>query len=274
MPLFTVDATKCGLCGRCVEACPAGLVGLTPGSPGPIPIDRGDGACFDCGHCVAACPTGAFAHRNASPEACLPIPENAAITAEQVGRLMRGRRSIRNFTGETVDRETMEELLDIARYAPSGCNAQPVHWLVLHDTSQVRRVSELTVAGLRQIAAREPASALSEVLRRLVSRWDEGIDVVARGAPHLILAYAPKDDPLAPSACVIAQTYLELAADAYGFGTCRMGLIDMTANAWPPLRQFLSLPADHVVWASMAIGRPAFPYVRIPPRKPLRITWR
>jgi len=223
---------------------------------------------------VAACPTGAFSHQNASPEACLPIPDDARITAEQIGQLMRSRRSVRNFTDEPLARELIAELLDVARFAPSGCNAQPVHWLVLHDTSQVRRASELAVGGLRQMLTQEPASLLSEVLRRLVSRWDEGVDVVARGAPHLILAHAPKDDPLAPSACIIAQTYLELAASAHGFGTCWMGLVDMTANTWPPLREFLALPPGHVVLASMAIGRPAFQYVRIPPRKQLRLMWR
>lgn len=53
-----------------------------------------------------------------------------------------------------------------------------------------------------------------------------------------------------------------------------MGLVDMTANTWPPLTEFLALPPDHAVLASMAIGHPAFRYARTAPRKALRITWR
>jgi nitroreductase len=223
---------------------------------------------------VAACPTEAFLHQNATPDQCLPIRDDLRIAAEQVGQLMRGRRSVRNFTNEPVARESIAELLDIARFAPSGCNSQPVHWLVIHDTKQVRKTSEMVVGGLRQMIEQEPASPLSVVLDRLVNAWDEGTDVVARGAPHLIIAHAPKADPLAPSACIIAQTYLELAASACGFGTCWMGLVDMTANTWPPLREFLALPPSHVVLASMAIGHPEFQYARIPPRRELRLTWR
>ena len=196
------------------------------------------------------------------------------MTGEQVGQLMRGRRSIRNFTDASVPRETIAGLLDIARYAPSGCNAQPVRWLVIHDTAKVRKIAELVVGGLRDRIEREPTSPLAEILGRLVKAWDEGVDVVTRGAPHLIIAHAPKADPMAPSACIIAQTYLELAASAHGVGACWMGLVEMTANEWPPLREFLAPPGGHAVLASMAIGIPEFPYVRIPPRQPLRVDWR
>jgi nitroreductase/NAD-dependent dihydropyrimidine dehydrogenase PreA subunit len=274
MMLFTVDEEKCDLCQVCVAACPAGLVGMTADASVPTPIDRGEGACFDCGHCVAACPTGAFSHENASADDCLPIREGLEISAEQVGQLMRGRRSVRNFTDEPMARETIADLLDIARYAPSGCNAQPVHWLVIHDTGKVRQISEMVVDGLRYMIEQDPASPLCEVLSRLIAAWDEGADVVARGAPHLILAHAPKEDPLSPSACIIAQTYLELAASAHGYGACWMGLVDMTANTWPPLREFLALPQGHAVLGTMAIGNPKFQYARIPPRKTLRVAWR
>ena len=274
MPLFTVDEEKCDLCQVCVSACPAGRVGITADASVPTPIDRGEGSCFECGHCVAACPTEALSHRNTTSGQCLPIRDELRISPAQIAQLMRARRSVRNFTDQSVARETIAELLDIARFAPSGCNAQPVHWLVVHDTKQVRQISQLVVGGLRHMIAQEPASPLGVVLGRLVDAWDRGADVVARGAPHLVMTHAPKTDPLAPSACTIAQTYLELAASAYGLGACWMGLIDMTANTWPPLRKLLALPPGHVVLASMAIGHPAFPYARIPPRKELRVAWR
>jgi nitroreductase/NAD-dependent dihydropyrimidine dehydrogenase PreA subunit len=274
MTFFSIDEMKCDLCRLCIAACPAGLVGLADDALVPSPVDRGEEACFSCGHCVAVCPTGAFSHRYATVDRCLPIRQDLRVTGEQVGQLMRSRRSVRNFTDEPVARETIAELLDIARFAPSGCNAQPVHWLVIHDSGKVRKIADLVVGGLRHRIDQEPISPLAVVLSRLVEAWDEGADVVTRGAPHLILAHAQEADPLAPSACTIAQTYLELAASAHGLGACWMGLVDMTANDWPPLREFLALPGGHLVLASMAIGNPKFQYVRIPPREPLRVTWR
>jgi NAD-dependent dihydropyrimidine dehydrogenase PreA subunit len=145
MSLFVVEEAKCGRCGLCVFACPAGLVKLIDSESVPRPVDGAEEACFECGHCVAACPSGAFAHRSATPEQCLPIREEWRIGPQQVGQLMRGRRSVRNYETRPVTRETIAELLDIARFAPSGCNTQPVHWLVIHDTDQVRRISALVV---------------------------------------------------------------------------------------------------------------------------------
>ena len=274
MVMFTVDEEKCDLCQVCVAACPAGLIGVSSGASVPTPLDPGEEACFDCGHCVAACPTGALSHQHATPEQCLSIREDLRVTAEQIGELMRSRRSVRNYEARAVSRDTLAELLDVARYAPSGCNAQPVHWLVVYDTAQVRRISGMVVDGLRQMIEQEPESPIHDVLERLVKAWDEGADVLSRGAPHLIIAHAPQADPLAASACTIAQTYLELAASAFGLGACWMGLVDMTANSWPPLEQCLALPEGHVVFGTMAIGHPKLRYARIPPRKALRVAWR
>ena len=274
MSLFTIDEEKCDLCLLCLAACRAGLIAVTGNGSVPSPVDHAEEVCFRCGHCVAVCPTGAFSHQYAPAEQCLPIRPELRITGEQAGQLMRSRRSVRNFTDKPVARDTITELLDIARFAPSGANAQPVHWLVIHDLAQVRQVPELVVGGLRHTLAQSPDSPLAAILSRLVKAWDEGINVITWGAPHLILAHALKANPLAPSACIIAQTYLELSASAHGLGACWMGLVDMTANDWPPLREFLALPAEHIVLASMAIGHPEFQYVRIPPREPLRVAWR
>lgn len=274
MSLFTVDKKKCRLCGICVAACPAGLVRINGHQSVPMPVESADEACFDCGHCVAACPNGALAHKNATPQQCLPLRKELRIGAAQVAQLLRGRRSVRNYKARPVARKTILELLDIARFAPSGCNSQPVHWLVIHDTQQVRRISAMVVDGLRDMLKQNPDLPIRDVLTRLLKAWDGGADIVSRGAPHLILAHAPQANPMAPSACIIAQTYLELAASAFGLGACWVGLVDMTANTWPPLRQFLKLPEGHAVFGTMAVGHPKFPYARIPPRHPLRVLWR
>jgi nitroreductase/NAD-dependent dihydropyrimidine dehydrogenase PreA subunit len=274
MALFSVAEDTCNLCGLCAAACPAGLVANGDGTAFPKPTDGADAECFHCGHCVAACPTGAFAHQHATPAQCLPIDDRLRVTPAQIGQLMRSRRSIRNFTTQPVTRQTIGELLDIARYAPSGCNLQPVHWLVVYDTEQVRRISGLVVDGLRQMIAQDRASPLAEILGRLVKAWDAGFNAVSRGAPHLMIAHAPQANPLSASACTIALTYLELAVSAFSLGACWMGLVDMTANTWPPLRELLALPHGHLVFGTLAIGHPEFPYVRIPPRNEVHVTWK
>jgi nitroreductase len=250
------------------------LIQLSDANPVPQSVEGGDEGCFLCGHCVAACPREALSHKYAAPAQCLPIRDDLRIGIEQVGQLLRSRRSIRNYEDRAVPRETIRELLDIARFAPSGCNSQPVHWLVVHDTTQVRQIAARVVDGLRNMLEQTPGLAIRDVLARLVQAWDDGVDVVSRGAPHLVMAHGPQANPLAQSAGIIAQTYFELAASASGLGTCWMGLIDMTANTWPPLQKLLGLPQGHIVLGTLALGYPRFKYSRIPPRCELRVAWR
>jgi len=42
-------------------------------------------------------------------------------------------------------KEKILDLLDIARYAASGGNGQPVEWIVVHDKKKVHRIAELTI---------------------------------------------------------------------------------------------------------------------------------
>ena len=54
--------------------------------------------------------------------------------AEDIGYYLQKRRSVRRFTDDAVSKEEILKILDIARYAPSGGNRQPIQWLVVHDT--------------------------------------------------------------------------------------------------------------------------------------------
>ena len=78
----------------------------------------------------------------------------------------------------------------------------------------------------------------------------------------------------AQTACVIALTYLELAASAFGLGTCWAGYFNAAATFWPPLQSALALPENHASYGAMMIGHPKFAYHRLPERKEADISWR
>ena len=48
-------------------------------------------------------------------------------------KVIRSRRSSRQFKDRPVERETVTRILDAARYAPSARNSQPWRFLVLSD---------------------------------------------------------------------------------------------------------------------------------------------
>jgi nitroreductase len=63
----------------------------------------------------------------------------------KVDRIMRGRFACRAFTGRPVPQQTITDILDVARFAPSGANIQPWRVYVVSGT----RKDEISCALLR-----------------------------------------------------------------------------------------------------------------------------
>ncbi len=51
-------------------------------------------------------------------------------------RLARMRRTVRKYTADPVSREAIENVLEAARWAPSGMNAQPLRYVVVMEANK------------------------------------------------------------------------------------------------------------------------------------------
>lgn len=74
------------------------------------------------------------------------------------------RRSVREYTGETIPREDLEMIVDAGRLAPSGHNTQPWDFIVVTEKRMIEKL---------KIAARwmENAGAIIAVVLDPTSRW-------------------------------------------------------------------------------------------------------
>ena len=195
-------------------------------------------------------------------------------TPEQVEHFLKSRRSIRVYEGKPVPREILAKLIDIARYAPSGSNMQPVHWLVIEDTKEVRRLTKVVADWMRSSIKESPVMAALMRLDLLMAAWESGVDRIMRGAPHLIIGHAHRDLVPGQRDVIIAMTYLELAAHSLGLGTCWAGYFLLAAAFYPPLMEALQLPEGHQCSGAMMIGYPRYRFSRIPLRNEPKIVWR
>ena len=244
-------------------------------SSSPPGMSRGgEELCITCGHCVAACPYGACSLDAMPTEVCPPLRPEWHLSPEQAEHFLRSRRSIRAYKEAPVDPGRIERLIRVARYAPSGHNGQPVRWLVISGREPVRALAGHVVDWFRMLFERRPEMARGMRLDRIVTAWDAGKDPVCRGAPHLVVAHAPADDPTAPSACTLALAYLELAAPSFGLGACWAGYLHMASLHAPALQAALALPAGHRLGGAMLVGEPRYRYHRLPQRREPEITWR
>ncbi len=273
MALLTVDQERCKRDGICIAECPAAIIEFKEKGAFPTLIDGGEEFCISCGHCVAVCPHGAMSHAIMKPENCPPVQHEWFLKPEQMEHLMRSRRSIRTYKKERVDRQVLVQLIDVAHFAPSGHNLQPVEWRVIHDSEEVRQLAGFVIDWMRSLIKAESPLASSMHLDRVVAAWEAGKDRVCRSAPHVIVAHAQKKNRAAPAACTIALTYLELAAFSFGLGACWGGYFNAAATNWSPMQEALRLPEDHTSFGAMMVGYPKFEYQRLPLRNEAKITW-
>ncbi len=132
----------------------------------------------------------------------------------------------------------------------------------------------IVVEWMRVMIDQQPQIAKLYHFDRVVQAWENGLDRVLRGAPHLIVAHGHKDLPMAPGSCMIALTSLELAAFSSGLGACWAGYFNTCATFYPPMQAALGLPEGHQSFGAMIVGYPKFRYHRIPLRIPPRVIWR
>lgn len=271
MATILVDQALCTRCEICSIVCPPDIIDPADGKGLPSVADAKSGMCMRCGHCEAFCPSQALI-LNIRPDGKEPLPADAGtIAPEDIGYYLKKRRSVRHFTKDPVPKEKILEVLDIARYAASGGNGQPVQWLIVYDPEKVRMIAGLTIEWLKGL--RNTAHPMSGYIPMLISAWEKGNDVICRGAPHLLFAHIPEGNPVASIDAIIALTHVDVAAPAFGIGTCWAGFVAMAAASYEPLQKELSLPAGRKPAYAMMFGYPQYKIYGIPRRKPLEVTW-
>ena len=277
MALFTVDPEKCNRDGICVDICPFALIEMKTKDAVPTPIDIAAERCMNCGHCMAVCPTGALTLTTMSPSDCLPVEMSLQATPEQIENLVKARRSIRVYKDKPVPRETIQQLLDIVAYAPSGHNSQMIHWLVIDDPAEIKRLAGMVIDWMRIVTQMSPEMGKAMEADILINQWDKGRDYIFRTAPALIIAHAPQDHKdiyPARSNFAIAMTVLELAAFSMGLGGCWAGFFQGAVQFYAPMNEAIGLPPNHLSYECMMLGYPKYRYQRIPLRNAPKITWR
>lgn len=157
--------------------------------------------------------------------------------------------SAREYHAEEIEEGILRRIVDAARHAPSACNRQPWHFIIIRDHQLIpqlfpeERHAWLRTAPVILVACSLPANA-----------WVRTND--QKNHADIDLA--------------IAMEHIMLAATAEGLGSCWICAFDPTLA-----RKVLSLPAELNPVAITPLGHSNAPY-REHQRKELDdiITWR
>ena len=153
--------------------------------------------------------------------------------------MIKERRSIRKFKNEKVDRETMKEIIDIAKWAPSWVNYQVARYTLIDDEETIQKLANDAVKGFVY-----NMDTLKNAKGVAVVSFVKGKSGKKDGIEGLAQTWEVFD------AGIASQTFC-LAAYAKGIGTCIMGVINEESIA-----KIINLPEEETVAALIVYGYP------------------
>jgi nitroreductase/NAD-dependent dihydropyrimidine dehydrogenase PreA subunit len=271
--VLAVDGGLCVQCKACCEDCPTRVLDLADGAQAPR-IAHPE-RCIRCGHCVAVCPTGAITAEGQPAEE--PSAHSLPLTYEQLANHVKSRRSVRQFKPEPPSKEQLAKLLDAARYAPTGGNAQAVGYVVILEKANLDAFKAQVLDGLRGVATNPAAPQfIRDKLGAVVRGCERGVWRSVIASPAMLLAWSPSAAATPATDVVIALETVDLVAPTVGLATTWAGFVTTAMTHSEALQRFLAekfaIPIGSQVQGLM-IGLPAIQYHRIPPRNPANVTW-
>ena len=268
-----IDHDRCSGCGTCARVCLFSVLSIEHTTGKPVYQEDKTQYCIQCGHCAAFCPCDSIELPGDSIEPISTTDEPAPITPDQIHQHIRRRRSVRFFQPDLITPEIIRSMLDLAGSAPSAINLRPVEWTVISGSSEVSIVSLRVIDWMRDLVTQglHETQGPGTFFPLCIEAWDQGRDLVAHAAPHMIIAHSRIGMLTASTDAIIAMSYLDLIAPAYGIGTCWTGIIRRAAEQSPGVVHAMGIPANHAVHAVMVCGYPLFTQFRNPRRPALPI---
>lgn len=262
--MLNIDHDKCIGCGQCVADCVLNSLKLADQKAVL------DGKCIQCGHCVAICPEGAVSIPEYDMGDIEEFRENDfRLDADTLLRAIKFRRSIRRFTGQKVERDKLDKILQAGRYTATGVNAQGCTFIVVQDELPTlkemvwRKVERDLEGGL------DLAPELMKALKFFVKLRDNaGIDYLFREAPAVLYIAAERTIDAG-----LAAQNMELMAVARDLGVMYNGYLAWLTPMNKKVLDWLGL-GEKPIATSMLIGYPNVRYHRTAPRKPAEVIWR
>jgi nitroreductase/NAD-dependent dihydropyrimidine dehydrogenase PreA subunit len=288
--IIKIDLENCTRCRACVNDCVAGLFYIEADTLKIV--DDFEERCILCGHCVAICPVNVVELKVNEEKFTREILKSEEYpNFQSFYNLVLNRRSIRQFKDKPVPKDILEEILDLARFSPTGSNTENVYYTIVQDKKIVKKISNYITTKVKrfvttledpkgreimktQMPKEEYELAIESLPRTkgILKNIEKGIDFWCwEGEIIYIHGNPTMGGVLTDSA--LAAAHIMLAAETLGLGTCSLGYLTFHTNRSDTIKELIGLPKNHMVGYSLVIGYPQVKYKRIPSRKPTRAQW-
>lgn len=162
------------------------------------------------------------------------------------------RRSVRSYTAQTLDDDTIQTLLEAAVHAPTAMHEEPWAFVVVQNRQLLKQLSDRAKPLFIEEARHRNAHGVKHSFEHF-TRADFDIFY---GASTLILVCAKQVSPFVVADCWLATENLMLAAGALGLGSCVIGSAVAALNIFK-VKTDLGIPHEYAVIAPIIVGVPA-----------------
>lgn len=207
------------------------------------------------------------------------MPEQYDLVEAAI-KIIQDRRSVREYTDEPVSEEHLEMILEAARQAPSGENAQPWRFIIVNDPATRKQLGAIAGGGSgRRFTAEFVTKKMQE---RFSSLQDEAkkraaFEKLTSGQVSAFLADAPvnivvcgkKDVWDMPYDTSAAIENMLLMVTALGLGACWVIAPCIDIRDEERVKALLGMPEGFKAVSIISVGHPTRPH-RPRPRIPIK----
>ncbi len=200
--------------------------------------------------------------------------------ADATMKVIQDRRSIREYSPEPVSDHDLDLILEAARQAPSGENAQPWRFVVVKDPLMRRKLGAIAAGGSGRRFTSEYAT--NKMQERFASLEDEAkkraafekltsgqVSAFLSDAPVSIVVCGKKDVWDLPFDTSAAIENILLMVTALDLGACWVIAPCIDIRDEERLKELLKIPEGIKAISIISIGHPTRPH-RPRPRLPLK----
>lgn len=171
---------------------------------------------------------------------------------------IRSRRSIRNFTDKDLTYDEILDLINLGTYAPTGQYRQPWGFVIIQNSDELRKWSDLGKADILSRIDDLPA------YKKYIKWFEDPEFNLFYGAKNLVVVYGDSSSPWYMEDCSCLAENMILAGFSKGIGSCWIGFGKEIFNR-DDFKKEYDIPASYVAVAPLILG-----YMDTRPNKPKR----
>jgi len=264
-----IDSNKCVGCGICVDECPCSCLIIKDQKA----VLKENNTCLSCGHCGSVCSKNAIVSTYIGRKHFSISNFDNTLSPEQL--LFCKKRSVRTFSTNEINNDSLYKLVEFAEKAPSAENLRNRKYFILNSEEQIKHVISCiqneykklilllnpVTLGIIKIFNKDYYHELEQLVsvsKKLVLK-ESNKDYIFRDSHCIVCIAAPERSLFSRDDCIGAQHYMMLYGKTINIDSFIVGFAQ---SEHKKIEHILHIPKGYSIYAISAFGYSKYDYLR------------